>query len=182
MWKWIKIPNIGALVAFFMPWLTVSCSGTPIATATGWQLAFGGYSASHQVGANSPASGPQGNGWLMLALIAILIAIVLAFLKQSKKRSMKAGWCAACAIAFVLLGTARYSKTNLIAQASGGSSGFGSAVDQASLAMVQITWEIGYWIAILALIASGILSWLAYSELELSTQSEPMQIRTNKPT
>jgi hypothetical protein len=182
MWKWIKIPNVGAFVAFFLPWLTVSCSGTPIGTATGWQLAFGGYSASHQFGADASASGPQGNGWLMLALIAILFGIVLAFLKQSRKTSIKAGWSAACALAFILLGTVRYSKASLVAQASANSDkGFGGSIDQAALAMVQVTWEIGYWIAIIALIASGLMSWLAYSESGLSIETGSMQIRTNKP-
>jgi hypothetical protein len=36
-----RLGKIVALLGFFLPWVTVSCSGTEILTATGWQLMTG---------------------------------------------------------------------------------------------------------------------------------------------
>ncbi|MBK6704779.1 MAG: hypothetical protein IPG56_14215 [Caulobacteraceae bacterium] len=36
-----RIGKLVALLGFFLPWVTVSCSNTDILTATGWQLMTG---------------------------------------------------------------------------------------------------------------------------------------------
>jgi len=168
MWQWIKVPKIGALVAFFLPWMTISCSGTPLARATGWQLAFGGYSVATPQG-SQPAH--EINLWLILAIVAVAVGIWRTFLAQSKKEALNVAVSSAIAVVLIWIGTARYSKSALLAEASKrANDGLSGSVDQAASMMIQVTWEIGYWIAILALIAAGVMAWLTYSGKDASVQ------------
>lgn len=163
MWKWIKIPKIGALIAFFMPWLTVSCSSMQVASATGWQLAVGGYShTASEIASKAPPPG-SGNGWLLLAILLIVAGIWIALLKPSKQRSLRAASVSGVALLFVWIGTARYSTSALIAEASK-SGGFSGSIDEASAAMIQLRWEIGFWLTVLALLAGCIMAGLTYLE------------------
>jgi hypothetical protein len=172
MWKWIKVPKIGALAAFFMPWLTVSCSGTPLATATGWQLAFGSYS-SQAVGVPLPTAGPHMNLWLALAMLVIIAGIWAACISESKQSCLKVMATSAAALILIWLGTGRYSQSALMAEASNGNSGgFSGTIDRAALMMIQFTWDIGFWIAVTGLMAAGIMAFLTYSSDGAMLQSQ----------
>lgn len=179
MWKWIKIPKIGALVAFFMPWLTVSCSGMQVASATGWQLAFGGYShAASEAASKAPSSG-GGNGWLLLAILLIIAGIWITFLKPSKQRSFRAAIASGVALVFIWIGTARYSTSALIAEAqksSGG--GFSGSLDQAGAAMIQFRWEVGYWLTVFGLIAATVMATIVYLEEKATSIGSETQTRS----
>jgi len=179
MWKWIKIPKIGALVAFFMPWLTVSCSGMSVASATGWQLAFGGYShPTSEVASKAPSSG-GGNLWLLLALLAAVAGIWITFLRQSKQRSRNVALTSAAALILIWIGTARYSTSALMAEAARSSdNGFGATMDQATLAMIQFKWEAGYWLTVLALIASTVMATLIHLEEKATSTGSPTRTRS----
>ena len=165
MWKWIKVPKIGALVAFFMPWLTVSCSGVSVGSATGWQLAFGGYShATSEAASKAPSSG-GGNLWLLLAILVIVAGIWISFLRQSKQRSRNLALCSGAALILIWIGTARYSTSALMAEAArNADNGFSGTIDQATLAMIQFKWESRYWLTVLALIAATVMACITYSE------------------
>lgn len=179
MWKWIKIPKIGAFIAFFMPWLTVSCSSMQVASATGWQLAVGGYShAASDIASKAPPPG-SGNGWLLLAILLIVAGIWIAFLKPSKQRSLRAAIISGVALLFVWIGTARYSTPALIAEASK-NGGFSGSVDQASAAMIQFRWEIGFWLTVVALLAGCVMAALTYLEDAAVSESPIRRTADNK--
>ena len=57
MWKWIKIPKAIALLAFLLPWMTVSCQNQPLAKASGIGLAFGHVTTMGQASGQSVWSG-----------------------------------------------------------------------------------------------------------------------------
>ena len=179
MWKWIKIPKIGALVAFFMPWLTVSCSGMSVASATGWQLAFGGYShAASEAASKAPSSG-GGNLWLLLAILVIVGGIWIAFLQQSKRRSRNLALSSAAALLLIWLGTARYSTSALMAEAArNADNGFSGTIDQATLAMIQFKWEFGYWLTVLSLIAATVMATIIHLEEKAASASGEAQARS----
>ncbi len=161
MWKWIRIPKGIALLAFFLPWLTVSCSGQPLLSASGVGLAFGQVTSS--LPTNQPGQ-PSGTGidiWLVLAILAIAYGIWRSLAKQDKAEARNVMISSAAAIVLIWAGTSKYSKSALLAEAAR-KNGNG-AIDQAAVAMLRVDWHFGYWLAMLALAVAGGMAWLVFS-------------------
>ena len=158
MWKWIRIPKGIALVAFLLPWMTISCSEQKLVEASGFGLAFGRVTAMGR--AAQASDGAALNLWLILALLAIAGGLALLFLKGREAAKFVLG-TAVAAIALIFIGTYRYSKDAILAEAA--KNGQNSGMDQAALAMIQVHWEIGYWLALLSLIAAAAMAWLVMS-------------------
>lgn len=153
MWKWIRVPKGIALLAFLLPWMTVSCSGQPLVEATGFGLTFGRVTA---MGRAAQASDEASlNLWLILALLAIAGGLVLLFLKGREAAKLVLG-TAVAAIILILVGTWRYSKDAILAEAA--KNGQNSGAEQAALAMIQVHWEIGYWLALVSLVAAAAMA------------------------
>ena len=166
MWKWIRIPKGIALLAFLLPWMTVSCSNQKLVEASGFGLAFGRVSAMGQ--AADASDGAALNIWLILALLAIAGGLALLFLKGREAAKLVLGTSAA-AIALIFVGTYRYGKDAILAEAA--KNGQNGGMDQAALAMIQVHWEIGYWLALLALIAAAVMAWLVMSGKEADAEA-----------
>lgn len=167
MWKWIRVPKGVALLAFLLPWMTISCSNQKIAEASGFGLAFGRISAMGQ--AADAGDGAAMNWWLILALIAIAGGLFLLFTRGREAAKMVVGTSAA-AFVLILVGTWRYSKDAILAEA--GKTGSDGSMDQAALAMIQINWHFGYWLALLALAASAVMAWLVMSGKEAEAEAK----------
>ena len=161
MWKWIRIPKGIALLAFLLPWMTVSCSGQKLVEASGFGLAIGRVTAMGQ--ASQAGDGASLNIWLILALLAIAGGLALLFLKGRDAARLVLGTSVA-AVALIFVGTWRYSTDAIMAEAA--KSGSNGNLDQAALAMIQVHWEIGYWLALLSLIAAAVMAWLVMSGKE----------------
>ena len=167
MWKWIRIPKGIALLAFLLPWMTVSCSGQKIAEASGFGLAFGRISAMGQTA--SSGDGAAMNVWLILALLAIVGGLVLLFIKGREAAKLVLGTSAA-ALVLILVGTRQYSKDAILAQAA--KNGSENGMDQAALALLQVNWHFGYWLALLSLIAAAVMAWLVMSGKEAEAEAK----------
>lgn len=167
MWKWIRIPKGIALLAFLLPWMTVSCSNQKLVEASGFGLAFGRVTAMGQ--ASQAGDGASLNIWLILALLAIAGGLALLFMRGREAAKLVLGTSAA-AIALIFVGTWRYSKDAIMAEAA--KSGPNSNLDQAALAMIQVNWEIGYWLALLSLIAAAAMAWLVMTGKEAETEAK----------
>lgn len=96
-----RIGKLVALMGFFLPWVTVSCSGTEILQATGWQLmtgdlepsgAFAG-AAQEQTDDAEPAVG------VILAFVVVAIGIVAGWLTKGRTAAIVIGACALLGIA-----------------------------------------------------------------------------------
>ncbi|WP_326914553.1 hypothetical protein [Sphingopyxis chilensis] len=161
MWKWIRIPKGIALAAFLLPWMTVSCSEQKLVEATGFGLAFGRVTAMGQ--AAQAGDGASLNLWLILALLAIAGGLALLFMKGREAAKLVLGTSIA-AVALIFIGTWRYSKDALLEEAA--KNGQNSGMDQAALAMIQVHWEIGYWLAMLSLVVAAAMAWLVMSGKE----------------
>ena len=74
------------------------------------------------------------------------------------------------AIALIFVGTYRYSKDAILADAA--KDGRNSGMDEAALAMIQVHWEIGYWLALLSLIAAAVMAWLVMSGKEADAEAK----------
>jgi len=167
MWKWIRIPKGIALLAFLLPWMTVSCSDQKIAEASGFGLAFGRISAMGQ--AAGSGDGASTNVWLILALLAIAGGLFLLFTKGREAAKLVLGTSAA-ALVMILVGTWRYSKDAIMAEAA--KNGSNGSMDQAALAMIQVNWHFGYWLALLSLIAAAVMAWLVMSGKEAEAEAK----------
>lgn len=167
MWKWIRIPKSVALLAFLLPWMTVSCSGQKLVEATGFGLTFGRVTA---IGRAAEASdGAALNFWLILALLAIAGGLVLLFLKGREAAKFVLG-TAVAAIILIIVGTWRYSKDAIVAEAA--KNGQDSGADQAALAMIQVHWEIGYWLALVSLVAAAAMASLVMSGKDADAEAK----------
>jgi hypothetical protein len=167
MWKWIRIPKGIALLAFLLPWMTVSCSDQKLVEASGFGLAFGRVTAMGQ--ASQAGDGASLNIWLILALLAIMGGLALLFLRGRETAKLVLGTSVA-AIVLIFVGTWRYSKDAIMAEAA--KSGSNGNLDQAALAMIQVHWEIGYWLALLSLIAAAVMAWLVMSGKEAEAEAK----------
>ena len=166
MWKWIRIPKGIALLAFLLPWMTISCSNQKIAEASGFGLAFGRISAMGQ--AASASDWASMNLWLILALVAIAGGLFLLFTKGREAAKLVLGTSVA-ALVLILVGTWRYSKDAIMVEAA--KDGSNGGMDQAALAMIQVNWHFGYWLVLLALIAAAVMAWLVMSGKEAEAEA-----------
>ncbi len=159
MWNWIKLPKIASLVAFVLPWMTVSCNGARLAEATGFQLAFGNITTM------GPVSGNDGqiNAWLIAAMVVIVVGLVAAL---SKVRGRAAVVLATSVAALVLIqaGVSRYSKDALVAAAREHGGDHAGMIGDAALSVFQIDWHLGYYLCVTALIVSGVIAALVMTK------------------
>jgi hypothetical protein len=167
MWKWIRIPKGIALLAFLLPWMTVSCSDQKLVEASGFGLAFGRVSAMGQ--AAQASDGASVNIWLILALLAIAGGLFLLFTKGREAAKLVLGTSVA-ALVLIFVGTYRYSKDAIMAEAA--KNGSQGGMDQAALAMIQVNWHFGYWLALLSLIAAAVMAWLVMSGKEAEAEAK----------
>ena len=83
MWKWIRIPKGIALLAFLLPWMTVSCSGQKLVEASGFGLAFGRVSAMGR--ASQASDGASMNVWLIRGWWHRRRAVLLSQRRETRK-------------------------------------------------------------------------------------------------
>ena len=157
MWRFVKFPKIVALLAFFLPWMTVSCSHQELASGTGWQLVTGHLTLSDTVGEQIGRHASL-NVWLGIAVVAIIAGLVVACLRLPRPLftlSTSLG-----ALVLLLIGTYQYSD-QAIARAAARQSVDRFGMDTGLLASLRVDWHWGYWLALAALAVATLLSWLA---------------------
>lgn len=156
MFKWIRVPKSIALLAFLLPWLTVSCSSQPIVKATGVGLALG-YFDTIGIKPSQLEGQSTFNLLLILAIITIAAGVLVAFRKPAKAAVLTL-CTSVCSLAFIALAMTRYSINYL-----------GSAIDPegvhpmaaTAVRLIRIDYEFGFWITIAALIVAAVLSFLS---------------------
>lgn len=162
--NWMTIARVGktvALLAFLMPWLVVSCQGTPMASATGLDLATGSMKALG--GQSTPDSDPQ--LWALLALLLIVGGLIASFtLKPVRRATMAVGGTAAaalllCAVGMMLTISSGKEKLN---QQQGGDA-FSSGMQQAAAQGIRFETKFGYWLTLLALAGAAGSAFMLYS-------------------
>lgn len=156
MWRYVKIPKAVALLAFLLPWMTVSCSNTKVAEANGWELVIGRIRPVVAAATDKPHA-----AHLNYYLAAAVALIVLGLLLSLMRRRMAAVVVAASlgAMALIWAGTTQYSSARLAEAAS--KNGTASGMDSVAASMIRVDWQIGYWVALIALGIAAILAFLA---------------------
>lgn len=153
MWGWVKIPKGIALAAFFLPWVTVSCSERKLISASGWQLATGRVSFLDET---VQAHGNHPDLWIALALLAAIAGLVLSF-----GPARRAPWTLVTSIGALLFiwGGTRHMTGNSIAQRAAAERH--ETFDAAIASVVRVEWQWGYWLVNAALIAAAVFAWMA---------------------
>lgn len=174
MWRFVKIPKIIALLAFLLPWMTVSCSGQKIAEATGAELVVGKIRPLMAEANQTLAQQPTQVNWYLVAAVALIVAgLALSFLAR-RNASAVVGTSIAALIA-VWAGTNSYTS-KIAAAGAKASPGAGTSgnhdmdqMSQMAASMIHVDWQIGYWITMLCLVAAAVLSFMTLSDRRTRT-------------
>ncbi|MBO9713528.1 hypothetical protein [Sphingomonas sp.] len=156
MWAWIKLPKAVALIAFCLPWMTVSCGSTPLVEASGWGLAFGRFKAVvPRLGpsASRAGEGAEINIWLIAALAAMVVGLVIACLPRARIAVAGVLITSLSALALIWTGTWRYGRDALIAQAR--HSGQSDTIDAS---VIRIDWHFGFWLTLAMLALAAVMA------------------------
>jgi len=156
MWRYVKIPKAIALLAFLLPWMTVSCSNTKVAEANGWELVLGRIRPVMQAASDAPAHADKLNYYLAAAVALIVVGLILSLMRKRMAAVVVA--TSLGALALIWAGAQQYTPQRLADAAKrGGEAG----MDEIATSVIRIDWQIGYWIALGALAVAAILAFLA---------------------
>ena len=110
MWRFVKIPKAVALLAFLLPWMTVSCSNNKIAEANGWELVIGRIRPVVASLSDKPQTAHL-NYYLAAAAGLIVIGLILSLMRRRFAGVVVA--TSLGALALLWAGTSQYSNTRL---------------------------------------------------------------------
>lgn len=161
-----------ALLLFLIPWVTVSCGGTEIASMSGLDLATGTFDVRNPMTgevASPPPGGRGGDMWVIAAGALILAALALTFVLGRSLAALVAS--AGSAVAAGLIGYTVLARLPADVRAdpmtgtAGGGSG-GSPADMGMNAqqmadMIRVEPTTGFWLVMAALIAAVALNLMA---------------------
>jgi len=157
MWQWVKIPKGIAMVAFFLPWLTVSCSNQKIASVSGWNLATGSLSIINPMTRVTETHHGQPDILVFAALLAVLLGIIFSWIPPKEYPEAPKGVLAAstAALGLAVWGVSSINGATIASQASQQQSG----VDAATAAMlIRVDFDVGFWILVASLVAAALMS------------------------
>jgi hypothetical protein len=138
-----------ALVAFVMPFATVSCGGQDLMTVNGLQAAFGTtYSFAGQTGH------ADGDGWFVMALLLIAGALFVGLLRATQTGGLLSDH--QLNVAGVMIGLAATIIFLLAASSAGSQSQAGG--QSASASGLTLRWDFGFWLALLGILGSTALA------------------------
>ncbi|HEY1605179.1 MAG TPA: hypothetical protein VGF77_06235 [Allosphingosinicella sp.] len=156
-----------ALLAFLLPWVTVSCAGQQIASVSGARLATGIVTITNPMtGAVERHAGSQ-NWFVLLAALAIVLALLISFVRSGKAGALAglalSAVAAALSVYAILVDIPHQLLSGVRHQQGGGevaSAGdFGSSVANSIEHAIKVDPAIGFWITLLALAAAIVLDW-----------------------
>ena len=163
-----------ALACFLLPWVTVSCAGTPLVRMTGLQLATGQVSPVANPGAGMPGApqtpsldnftrGAEGDIFVMIAAALIVIGLVLLFVLPRRTAALAGMATSAAAIlvaGYDVLVRIKGAVSEAMRQgsaSSGASSASERQMEQQFAQMISIDASIGFWLTMLALVAAIVM-------------------------
>ena len=168
-----------ALLAFLLPWVTVSCAGQTLASITGLQLATGsiqpvgnaGGMPGAPTGATATPTDYSPDIFVLIAAVLIVASLVVTFVMPRRRAAMIAMIGSAVAAALVIFDVFVRIKGAVMDQVRAGSSGSqpstgagGEFERQMQQQMEQMTQAIsvnpalGFWLCVLALVAAVVLN------------------------
>lgn len=162
-----RVGKLVALLGFVLPWVTVSCSGTEILEATGWQLMTGDLQPTGAFAQMEQSRSEDAEPAIAViaALAVVVIGLAAGFL--TKGRTAAGAMLAAAVLAIAL---SYFSIANMRAEMTRQADQSGQVEDtpymsaeqqrdlaRAAASAIKIEEQEGYWLTVGALGVSGIL-------------------------
>lgn len=156
MWRYVKIPKAIALLAFLLPWMTVSCSNTKVAEAYGWELVLGRIRPVLQAASDAAPHADKLNIYFAAAVALIVVGLILSLIRKRLAAVVVA--TSLGALALIWAGAQQYTPQRLADAAKRGGD---ANMDEIATSVIRIDWQIGYWVALIALAVAAALAFLA---------------------
>ncbi|HEX8642552.1 MAG TPA: hypothetical protein VF702_01410 [Allosphingosinicella sp.] len=181
-----------ALLGFLLPWVTVSCAGTPLIRMSGLDMATGNVTPVANPAAGLPGAPPGaanpmaniGQGFsadIFVILVALLIVggLVATFVLPRRRGAlvgMVTSAAAAALAAFEVLIRIRGAVTDSLRESAskGGAAGSPGEREMQQMAqMISVEPGLGFWITLLALIAAAVLFKMAHGRRDAVPGAAP---------
>ena len=171
-----RVGKLAALAGFFLPWVTVSCSGNPLLEATGWQLMTGDpQPAGSFAGAEQdPTENAEPNAVVILAFAALLAGLALSFVLKGRQAAIATLSAAVLAIAlsFYSMSNIRSELAREIESAPSGTS-MEDSFARAAAGAIRVEEEEGFWVSVGGMGAAGVLALLLLASGAAPARTEP---------
>jgi hypothetical protein len=181
-----RIAKLVALLGFFLPWVTVSCSSTEMLHATGWQLMTGhpelaGPFAGMQERAEQEEQEPA--LLVVAAFVVVLIGLVLSLTTRAQAAALNLLVCATLGVglSYFSVQNMRSEMQREIAEqqserGAAADTPFFSAEQQDDLSrsvagQIRIEEQEGYWLTLGALLVAALFALLTLTSKRLAATS-----------
>lgn len=167
-----RIAKVVAMLAFLLPWATVSCGAQQIASISGVRLATGVVNFHNPMSGAVETHSGSANWAVLLAALAILLALAVGFVRAGRASALPglllSVAAAALSIYAVMIDIPQQVMAGMRQQqggaagAAGGASDMGSSFTDSMAHMIKVDPAAGFWITLLALIAACALDWMLH--------------------
>jgi hypothetical protein len=158
-----------ALLAFLLPWVTISCGAQEIASVSGVRLARGVISVRNPMTGAVESHSGSANWAVLLCALAIVLALLISFVRAGRAGAL-GGLIASAAAALLAVYAvlvdiphqllAGVHKQQAASGGAGGTGDLGASLSDSLTHLIKVEPAIGFWITLLALVAACVLDWL----------------------
>ena len=156
-----RIARTVALLAFLLPWVTVSCAGQTIASVSGVRLATGVVTIRNPMSGAIETHAGTANWAVLLAALAIVLALLAGFAPARRMAALLglalSAAAAILAVYAVMIDIPQQLVAGLRERPDG--SDFGSSLTHSVEHAIRVDSGIGFWITLLALAVACVLDW-----------------------
>jgi len=156
-----RIARTVALLAFLLPWVTVSCAGQTIASVSGVRLATGVVTIRNPMSGAIETHAGTANWAVLLAALAIVLGLLASFVPSRRMAALLGLALSASATLLAIYAVMIDIPQQLVAglrdrpDGSDLGSSFNNSVEHA----ISVDSGVGFWIALLALAFACMLDW-----------------------
>ncbi len=181
-----RIAKFVALLAFFLPWVTVSCSGTDVMTATGWQLMTGDpQPAGPFANVESERGDPDPAPLVIAAFVVVLVGLAFSMLTRGRSAAstLLASAVLGVGLCYFSIVNMRSEMQREIASAQAERSEpvdtpFFTAEQQRELSrtvseQIEVAEEEGYWLTLGALLLAALFAVLTLASRRAAATGPP---------
>jgi hypothetical protein len=169
-----QIAKTVALLAFLLPWVTISCGVQQIASVSGVRLATGVVSVRNPMSGAVESHSGSANWAVLLAALAIVLALLVSFVRSGRAGAVPGLVLSAAAAAFsiyavmidipqqVNAGLRQQQGASGMATGAGSTGDLGSSFTDSMAHMIRVDPAVGFWITLFALAAACVLDWMIH--------------------
>jgi hypothetical protein len=164
-----RIAKLVALLGFFLPWVTVSCSSTEMMNATGWQLMIGDPQPAGPFSNVESDRDPEPAPLVIAAFVVVLAGLVASLMTRARTAAIAllAGAVLGAGLTYASVENLRSEMQREISEAQDESGGapFFSAQQQDELSRnvaesIRVEKQEGYWLTLGALMLAALFAGL----------------------